>query len=231
MSNDSAVPGDGKAVSPSPLWRFVSQHPAFALSVGCVAVSAFGVFSSWYTFLQFRVSYLDYAGLDDFFLAGLRNPSLTGAGIAFLLGHWVIVHRGGSGSLLDRMLKWPFYGVASACVIGGVLMVHSIRDVNQLLCSEHDVVLVTMRAPVETSRLVVVGTTSQYLLAFNADDRAGRCGSDGETAGSRPPLLTIPRSEIRVAQHVVDSRVGDVSVQSNDRVPPTEERESSRSPA
>ena len=197
--------GSGKRDGGLRFWDYAREHPGFALSACYLLVSAIGMYYTWYTFMQFGVNIFDYANTDDYFVAALKKPMLTGACVLFVVGHWWFVRwseRSEDNSLVDRYLKVPFFLGVSAMVIATVFVVESLEDVNGLICSDAGEFVVTLRQPVETKRMVVVGTTSKWVLGFEAADRKDRCGDDGMIAESRPPLLGVPHSEVRQNEYV-----------------------------
>lgn len=73
------------------IWRLLRQEPALMVSAGYVFLSALGLWSSYFFYLRFRLSILDYLQVSDFLVAGLRDPAyvlilLLGALLAVLLG-------------------------------------------------------------------------------------------------------------------------------------------------
>lgn len=183
-------------VSQCGLWPYVRAHPGLALTFAYVCISALGLTYNWHIFMQFGVNILDYAAPADFFLAGLRHPVLTGSCLLFIAGHW------GFMRLCDRFADpaptfgWqlPVFLAATVCVIAIVFLVQSLKQVNELLCADEATVGI-VRAGSDTTELVIVGTTSKYVMAFRPSDREP-C-SDMESAPRRPPMLVIPHSEIR----------------------------------
>ncbi|WP_312327655.1 hypothetical protein [Stenotrophomonas sp.] len=68
------------------LWRLLKQEPALIVSAGYVLLSLLGLWSSYFFYLRFNLSILDYLQISDFLVAGLRDPMYAGilAGGIFL---------------------------------------------------------------------------------------------------------------------------------------------------
>lgn len=75
------------------LWRLLRQEPALIVSAGYVLLSLLGLWSSYFFFLRFQLSILDYLQISDFLVAGLRDPAYAG----ILAG----------GILLAILVGWP----------------------------------------------------------------------------------------------------------------------------
>ena len=190
----AATGGQGRGA-----WSYVGKHPGFVFSFVYVFVSAIGMYYEWKTFLQFDINVLDYSDAGDFFLAGVKHPLLTGGCLVLMLlfwGLWCLNGRSGNRWLIEKILVVPVILSITAAVMGSFATYDSFRKVNELLCSSHEVALVTERYGAEGTSMVIVGTTSKYVLAFRASDRADRCYEDG-TAGNRPPIVAIPHSQIQ----------------------------------
>lgn len=57
------------------LWRLLRQEPALIVSAGYVLLSLLGLWSSYFFYLGFKLSILDYLQVSDFLVAGLRDPA------------------------------------------------------------------------------------------------------------------------------------------------------------
>ncbi|MCF7749131.1 hypothetical protein KQ945_00135 [Bacillus subtilis subsp. subtilis] len=57
------------------LWRLLRQEPALIVSAGYVLLSLLGLWSSYFFYLGFKLSILDYLQISDFLAAGLRDPA------------------------------------------------------------------------------------------------------------------------------------------------------------
>lgn len=75
------------------LWRLLRQEPALIVSGGYVLLSLLGLWSSYFFYLRFQLSILDYLQISDFLVAGLRDPAYAG-----ILG---------GGILLAIVVGWP----------------------------------------------------------------------------------------------------------------------------
>lgn len=75
------------------LWRLLRQEPALIVSAGYVLISLLGLWSSYFFYLRFQLSILDYLQISDFLVAGLRDPAYAG----ILAG----------GILLAILVGWP----------------------------------------------------------------------------------------------------------------------------
>lgn len=75
------------------LWRLLRQEPALIVSAGYVLLSLLGLWSSYFFYLRFQLSILDYLQISDFLVAGLRDPAYAG----ILAG----------GILLAILVGWP----------------------------------------------------------------------------------------------------------------------------
>lgn len=75
------------------LWRLLRQEPALIVSAGYVLLSLLGLWSSYFFYLRFQLSILDYLQISDFLVAGLRDPAYAG-----ILG---------GGMLLAILVTWP----------------------------------------------------------------------------------------------------------------------------
>lgn len=60
------------------LWRLLRQEPALIVSAGYVLLSLLGLWSSYFFYLRFQLSILDYLQISDFLVAGLRDPAYAG---------------------------------------------------------------------------------------------------------------------------------------------------------
>lgn len=70
------------------LWRLLRQEPALIVSAGYVLLSLLGLWSSYFFYLRFQVSILDYLQISDFLVAGLRDPAfalILASGIALAI--------------------------------------------------------------------------------------------------------------------------------------------------
>jgi hypothetical protein len=70
------------------LWRLLRQEPALIVSAGYVLLSLLGLWSSYFFYLRFELSILDYLQISDFLVAGLRDPAyaaILGGGIALAI--------------------------------------------------------------------------------------------------------------------------------------------------
>ncbi len=74
------------------LWRLLRQEPALIVSAGYVLLSLLGLWSSYFFYLRFQLSILDYLQISDFLVAGLRDPAyaaILAGGIALaVLAGW-----------------------------------------------------------------------------------------------------------------------------------------------
>lgn len=86
-------------------------------------------------------------------------------------------------------------GIALALVLLPVA-VQSIKEANRLLCSAEGMAEVTIRAPVEVKKIVVVETTRSFVLGLEKSDWEGRCLNESVEFVPKPPLLVIPHSAI-----------------------------------
>lgn len=73
------------------IWRLLREEPALIVTAGYVFLSALGLWSSYFFYLTFHLSILDYLQVSDFLVAGLRDPAyililLLGILLAVLLG-------------------------------------------------------------------------------------------------------------------------------------------------
>jgi hypothetical protein len=75
------------------LWRLLRQEPALIVSAGYVLLSLLGLWASYFFYLRFQLSILDYLQISDFLVAGLRDPAYAG----ILAG----------GILLAILVGWP----------------------------------------------------------------------------------------------------------------------------
>ncbi|WMJ70116.1 hypothetical protein [Stenotrophomonas sp. 24(2023)] len=73
------------------LWRLLRHEPALMVSAGYILLSLLGLWSSYFFYLRFKLSILDYLQVSDFLVAGLRDPAYAlilacGVLIAVLVG-------------------------------------------------------------------------------------------------------------------------------------------------
>ncbi|MEB1527984.1 hypothetical protein [Xanthomonas sp. WHRI 7945] len=89
------------------IWRLLRQEPALMVSAGYVFLSALGLWSSYFFYLRFQLSILDYLQVSDFLVAGLRDPAyililLLGILMAVVLG-WPETLRRRNPAKVERL--------------------------------------------------------------------------------------------------------------------------------
>ncbi|MEG2803483.1 hypothetical protein [Stenotrophomonas sp.] len=74
------------------LWRLLRDEPALIVSAGYVFLSLLGLWSSYFFYLRFQLSILEYLQISDFLVAGLREPAyaliLAGGIVLAIVAGW-----------------------------------------------------------------------------------------------------------------------------------------------
>ena len=179
------------------------QHWKLVLTLCSICIPAIGMYSIWYKgILLFGVNILVYSHPSDFLIAALNMPFgvamfvLLAAGVAIAL---LRPSQSPRTSRLDKALEflsWPLRLIAGIIFVLAPVVIHSFEYASHLLCSEDGVADVTIRTQTAPKRIVVVETTSSFVLGIAESDREGRCPSGRGNAVQKPSLLVIPHSAI-----------------------------------
>jgi hypothetical protein len=164
------------------------EHPALAITLGYLFVSAIGLLFSWALFRRFGVNFFLFADVGDFLMSAFREPmTFALAGSAVAVG-WVAARlnrieerwlgepedRGrlarGYAWLRDRLGArfWPMIFAAGYCFL--FIDDHADREADRIRAGESDRVTVLTGAGERLER-VQMGATSRFLMFY---DPAGR---------------------------------------------------------
>ena len=160
------------------LWILVllHQHPALLVSALYIMASTIGMLFSWDYLSLFGINVFNYSQIGDFLLASLKEPftwAIVIVSVLLVMGDNAMsrrVERSGK----RRFLKWYGSGVyRMANYIGAVVLIvmfthiYALTKKDKVLAGESQWVNVQLTESVETSRVVLLGTTGSVIFLYD----------------------------------------------------------------
>ena len=152
------------------------QHPALLVSAVYVMASIIGMLFSWDYLRLFGINVFNYSQIGDFLLASLKEPFtwiIVIMAVLLVMGDNAMsrrVERSGK----RRFLKWYGSGVyRMANYIGAVVLIvmfthiYATSKKDEVLAGESQWVNVQLTESIETSRVVLLGTTGSFIFLYD----------------------------------------------------------------